>query len=69
MPAGNHGSGVCAVSPGELGTGVRPPAPRGELGEGARPMPSPEPRGPPEANTCAEVLECGGSGGDDDGDD
>jgi hypothetical protein len=33
------------------------------------PVPPPEPRGPPEANPCAEVLECGGSGGDDDGDD
>jgi len=67
MPAGNRGAGVRPVPPGELGTGVGP-APR-ELGEGARPVPSSEPRGPPEANTCSEVLECGGSGGDDDGDD
>jgi DNA processing protein len=67
MPAGNRGAGVRPVPPAELGTGVGP-AP-GELGEGARPVPSSEPRGPPEANTCSEVLECGGSGGDDDGDD
>jgi DNA-binding transcriptional ArsR family regulator len=67
MPAGNRGAGVRPVPPAEIGTGVGP-APR-ELGEGARPVPSSEPRGPPEANTCSEVLECGGSGGDDDGDD
>jgi DNA processing protein len=35
----------------------------------ARPVPDPEPRGPPGAARPAEVLECGGSGGDDDGDD
>ena len=68
MPAGNRGAGGRPVPPGELGTGVGA-APPGELGEGARPVPSSEPRGPPEANTCSEVLECGGSGGDDDGDD
>jgi DNA processing protein len=35
----------------------------------ARPPPDPEPRGPPGAERPAEVLECGGSGGDDDRDD
>ena len=34
-----------------------------------RPVPSPGPRGPPRAGPSAEVLECGGSGGDDDRDD
>jgi len=53
-------AGVQAVSlpPSRVATAT-PPAP----------PPSTEPRGPPEANLCAEVLECGGSGGDDDGDD
>jgi DNA processing protein len=53
-------AGVQAVSlPPSRVANATPPAP----------PPSTEPRGPPEANLCAEVLECGGSGGDDDGDD
>jgi DNA processing protein len=35
----------------------------------ARPLPDPEPRGPPGAERPTGVLECGGSGGDDVGDD
>jgi len=35
----------------------------------ARSGPDHAPRGPPEAERPAEVLECGGSGGDDGGDD
>jgi DNA processing protein len=38
-------------------------------GAGAQPATSSEPRGPPEASSPAEVLERGGSGRDDDGDD
>jgi DNA processing protein len=34
-----------------------------------RPVPSPGPRGPPRPGPSAEVLECGGSDGDDDRDD
>jgi DNA processing protein len=34
-----------------------------------RPVPSPGPRGPPQMDPSPEVLECGGSGGDDDRDD
>jgi hypothetical protein len=43
-------------------------SPRGGDAEG-RPVPSPGPRGPPQASPSAEVLECGGSGGDDGRDD
>jgi DNA processing protein len=43
-----------------------PPPGRAAAG---RPVPSPGPRGPPGPNPSAEVLECGGSGGDDDRDD
>jgi DNA processing protein len=44
------------------------PTPAG-ASDPARPLPDPEPRGPPGADRPAEVLECGGSGGDDDRDD
>jgi DNA processing protein len=44
------------------------PTPAG-ASDPARPPPDPEPRGPPGAERSAEVLECGGSGGDDDRDD
>jgi len=44
------------------------PTPAG-ASDPARPPPDPEPRGPPGAERPAEVLECGGSGGDDDRDD
>jgi DNA processing protein len=53
------------------------PFPQGQAGAptgtvspaGARAVASPEPRGPPGMIPPAEVLESGGSGGDDDGDD
>jgi DNA processing protein len=45
-----------------------PPTPAATSGP-ARPGPDHAPRGPPEAERPAEVLECGGSGGDDGGDD
>jgi DNA processing protein len=42
---------------------------RGGAGTEGRPLPSPGPRGPPQPSPSAEVLECGGSDGDDDRDD
>jgi DNA processing protein len=53
-------------SPGRVGADRSPPE---RAGAGGRPGPSPGPRGPPQATPSAEVLERGGSAGDDDGDD
>jgi DNA processing protein len=44
-------------------------SPPGRTGAAGRPVPSSAPRGPPQPNPSAEVLEYGGSGGDDDRDD
>jgi DNA processing protein len=44
-------------------------SPREGTGAEGRPVPSPGPRGPPQMDPSPEVLECGGSGGDDDRDD
>jgi DNA processing protein len=43
--------------------------PRDGTGAAGRPVAFPGPRGPPSPSSSAEVLECGGSGGDDDRDD
>jgi DNA processing protein len=45
--------------------------PRARVASPTQPVPlaRPGPRGPPQASLSAEVLECGGSGGDDDRDD
>ena len=64
---------VAAVEPQGSGEAVRPapsPGPAdGTYDTAERPVPSPGPRGPPQAGPSAEVLECGGSCGDDDRDD
>src|SRR5512132_1038476 len=44
-------------------------SPREGTGAEGRPVPSPGPRGPPQTSPSPEVLERGGSGGDDDRDD
>jgi hypothetical protein len=44
-------------------------SPREGTGAEGRPVPSPGPRGPPQTSPSAEVLERGGSGGDDGRDD
>jgi DNA processing protein len=43
--------------------------PRPRAASPTRPAPPPGPRGPPQTSPSAEVLECGGSGGDDGRDD
>jgi hypothetical protein len=61
-------AGVQAISlPGQ----VAPSPPSNDSGtpDAMPPAPDQEPRGPPGASPTAEVLECGGSAGDDDGDD
>jgi DNA processing protein len=53
-------------SPGGVAADRSPP---GRAGAGGGPGPAPRPRGPPRANPSAEVLERGGSAGDDGRDD
>jgi DNA processing protein len=73
-----------AATPAESAPPAQPPAVAGDpspdgvvadgtpqdgTGAAGRPLASPEPRGPPHPSPSPEVLECGGSGGDDDRDD
>jgi DNA processing protein len=62
-------AGIQAINlPAPRAAAARPPA-SAALRDPARPDPAHAPRGPPGAERSAEVLECGGSDGDDGGDD
>jgi DNA processing protein len=61
-------AGVQAIGlPGQVAPS--PPPTHAGTPDAVPPAPDQEPRGPPGSSSPAEVLECGGSGGDDDGDD
>jgi DNA processing protein len=61
-------AGVQAIGlPGQVAPS--PPSTDAGTPDAVPPAPDQEPRGPPGASPTAEVLECGGSAGDDDGDD